>query len=53
MDSEVKRVKAHGKTLGIKVKYDADWQEYDIQGYKTPDLKDALNQIEYLAGIRR
>lgn len=52
-DKEVKRVKAHGKALGIKVKFNAEYGEFDIQGYMTDDLDDALNQIEYLAGIGR
>lgn len=50
---EVKRVKAHAKALGIKVKFDAEYGEFDIQGYMTDDLDDALNHIEYLTGIGR
>ncbi|WNL50832.1 hypothetical protein RPALISO_245 [Ruegeria phage RpAliso] len=48
----IKQVKARAKELGIKAKWSADWQEWDVQGYFTDDHADALHHVEFFANLK-
>ncbi len=45
-------IKARAKHFGIKAKWNAEWQEWNIEGYMTDSHEDALAHIVYLEAHR-
>ena len=45
-------IKARAKHFGIRAKWNAEWQEWDIEGYMTDSHEDALEHINYIEAHR-
>ena len=45
-------IKARAKHFGIRAKWNAEWQEWNIEGYMTDSHEDALEHINYIAAHR-
>lgn len=49
----IKKVKDLANVLNVKVKWSAEWQEWEIEGYHTSDHEDAIYQVAVISVHRR